>query len=179
MRDEQPHRVRAPEIRPIRVSTQISAVRFERRLERKHSYPEKEGEAKIGYRALSHKDALPRLLPHRDDRPVRLKQTTGDGDRNHTARMRIVAECRRDTRHNFSLSRTIASRKRCNLRSPPNTSRDMATRNGLRITRCARHWRLLIRRRAQRHAGVALSRPTRYDAVQQHDETVSPSAPCT
>jgi len=47
------------------------------------------------------------------------------------ARMRIVAECRRDTRHNFSLSRTIASCKRCNLRSPPNTSRDMATHNGL------------------------------------------------
>jgi hypothetical protein len=47
------------------------------------------------------------------------------------ARIQIIAECRRDTRHNFSLSRTIASRKRCNLRSLPNTSRDVATRNGL------------------------------------------------
>ena len=36
---EQPHRIRAPEIRPVRVSAQISAVRLERRLERKHSIP--------------------------------------------------------------------------------------------------------------------------------------------
>ena len=34
MRDQKPHRVGAPEIHPIRVPAQISAVRLERRLER-------------------------------------------------------------------------------------------------------------------------------------------------
>jgi len=76
VRDEQPHRVRTPEIHPVRVSTQVGAVRLERGLKRKHSYPRKKAKPKIGYRALSHKDALPQLLPASRGRPVRL--TTDD-----------------------------------------------------------------------------------------------------
>src|SRR5689334_20326022 len=58
VRDKQPHRIRTPKIRTIRVPAQISAVRLERRLERKHSISTLmyEREAKIDARALSHKD---------------------------------------------------------------------------------------------------------------------------
>ena len=62
MRDQQPNRIGAPEVRTIRVPAQIGAVGFERRLEREHSSWKKEGEAKIGYSTRSHKDALAPLF---------------------------------------------------------------------------------------------------------------------
>jgi hypothetical protein len=61
VRDQKPHGVRAPEVGPTRVSTQIGAIRFERRLERQHALPIlDEGNAKIGCRADSHKDTIER-----------------------------------------------------------------------------------------------------------------------